>query len=182
MEVGSDPHSRAYRTLSHIGGAIALCGDAMKCGDLPQKFLTKTGTPCGQIIPDSNTVGCLWHSGDLAKQAEFKMKGKIGAQTAKSIPELMIGDLTSDDGISTTLQSLCEVAAMKAVDLRRVSEIRQALGVAVSLQNTKATRELNKTLMRLEHGQKAVVLLEQLKGDATRRPTPIPLKKVPHGA
>ena len=98
--------------------------------------------------------------------------GTMASKMRKALPDLSIGDLTQDEGILQTLSALLKAAASQPVDLRRVSEIRQGLGVAVSLRQAAAKRELNRTLMRLEHGEHAVILLEQLRANRTLRPLP----------
>jgi hypothetical protein len=75
------------------------------------------------------------------------------------------------------LQSLAEVTATQPrANMRRIAEIRQICKIASdkwsTSEQTKATRELNRTLMRLEHGEHAVMLLEQLKANRTLRPLP----------
>ncbi|MEO5957417.1 MAG: hypothetical protein ABIR36_17260 [Nitrospiraceae bacterium] len=91
----------------------------------------------------------------------------------KALPTLEIGDLREDAGILQTLTDLLKAAAQdRDVDLRLVGEIRQGLSVAVNLRQAAATRELNRTLLKLEHGERAVVLLEQLKANRTLRPLP----------
>jgi hypothetical protein len=118
-------------------------------------------------------AGCIWHRSTPAQRKAVSELGVIANKIKRTLPNLVIGDLATDEGILGTLQGLTEATAKdKDVDLRRVSEIRQGLNVAVSLRQTAATRELNRTLLRLEHGERAVVLLEQLKGSRPVRPLP----------
>lgn len=149
----------------------------MKCGDKGH-ISEQTGRPCGQPI-SPKAAGCIWHTSTPAQRKAVSELGVIANKIKRTLPNLTIGDLATDDGILITLQGLTEATAKdKDVDLRRVSEIRQGLSVAVNLRQTAATRELNRTLLRLEHGERAVVLLEQLKGTRTLRPLPhIPNKE-----
>lgn len=142
--------------------------------------VTKSGQPCGYRIGDERE--CPHHGSDPSRARAFQLKGAMASQEAQTVPDLQI-DLTSEDGIAKTLQGVSEAAAKtRNANLRRLSEIRQCCSVAVSLRQTVATRELNKTLLRLEHGERAVILLEQLKADRTLKPLPaLPGKGVPRG-
>jgi hypothetical protein len=152
----------------------------MVCGDLG--FKTAAGKPCGQSINATTKKPCVWHATDADGRRAISKLGQIASANKKTLPDLTIGDLTTNEGILATLKGLMEAAATQQVDLRRVGELRQGLSVAVNLRQTAATRELNKTLLRLEHDERAVVLLEQLKADRTLKPLPsLPNQKDPHG-
>lgn len=105
------------------------------------------------------------------------MKGALASQEAQIVSDLSVGDLSSGDGIDRTLQSLAEVTAKQPrANMRRIAEIRQICKIASDKwsagEQTKAIREQNRTLMRLEHGEHAFILLEQLKANRTLRPLP----------
>ncbi|BCA56690.1 hypothetical protein W02_38300 [Nitrospira sp. KM1] len=101
----------------------------------------------------------------------FQLKGAIASQEATTIPDLQIGDLTTEEGIAKTLQGISESAAkIRNANLKRLAEVRQCCNVAVGLRQASATRELNNTLLRLEHGGKAVQILEQLRNNRNIRP------------
>jgi hypothetical protein len=91
----------------------------------------------------------------------------------KALPDLVIGDLTTERGIIQTLTDVMKAAAKdKNIDLRLVSEIRQGLSVAGTLQQVAATREQTRALLTLQHGERAVLVLEQFKANRTLRPLP----------
>ena len=142
----------------------------------------RDGTPCQYRLADD--ADCPHHGSDPSRAKAFQLKGALASQMKKALPDLVIGDLTTDDGIIATLTDVLKAAAKdKNVDLRLVSEIRQGLSVAGTLRQVAATRELNRTLLKLEHGERAVVLLEQLKANRTLRPLPsLPAGKgIAHG-
>lgn len=131
---------------------------------------TKNGGVCGYRVTDTNP--CPHHSGDGSKARAFQRKGALASQEARTVQDVAV-DLTTEDGISRTLQNLGHAAATQAnANLKRIAEIRKCCDSAVSLRQTTAVRELNKTLLRLEHGEKAVLILEQLR--ANRALTPLP--------
>jgi hypothetical protein len=142
----------------------------MICGNLG--FIGRNGQPCGQSINATTKEPCIWHKSTPEERKAVSQLGTMASKMKKALPDLTIGDLTQDEGILQTLSALLKAAASQPVELRRVSEIRQGLGVAVSLRQAAATRELNRTLMRLEHGEHAVILLEQLRANRTLRPLP----------
>lgn len=136
---------------------------------------------CGQPKRDGSSCGyrlaegaeCPHHGSDPSRARAFQLRGALASKMKKALPDLVIGDLTQDAGILQTLTDVMKAAAAsRDVDLRLVGEIRQGLSVAVNLRQAAATRELNRTLLKLEHGERAVVLLEQLKANRTVRPLP----------
>ena len=130
---------------------------------------TRSRTSCGYRLGDE--AECPHHGSDPSRATEFQLKGALASKMKKALPELVIGDLTTDDGIIQTLTDVLKAAARdRNVDLRLVSEIRQGLSVAGTLRQVAATRELNRTILRLEQRERAVVLLEQLKANRTLRP------------
>ena len=129
----------------------------------------RDGSACGYRV--SEAMPCPHHTGDGLRAKAFQLKGIVASKMKKALPDLVIGDLTQDAGILQTLTDVLKAAAAsRDVDLRLVGEIRQGLSVAVNLRQAAATRELNRTLLKLEHGERAVVLLEQLKANRAVRP------------
>lgn len=133
--------------------------------------VTKSGKSCGYRLGEGRE--CPHHSGDGSVAKRFQLKGALASQEAQTIPDLTV-DLTSEEGIAQTLQGLSEKAArIKNVNLRRIAEIRQCCNVAVGLRQAAATRELNQSLLRLEHGARAVAVLQQMKAaDRILKPLP----------
>src|SRR5690349_15860070 len=117
---------------------------------------TKSGGVCGYRVTETNS--CPHHSGDGSKALAFQRKGAQASQEARTVQEVAV-DLLSEAGLAETLQSLAKAAANQPnANLRRIAEIRKCCDSATALRQALAVKELNKTLLRLEHGEKAVLV------------------------
>lgn len=124
---------------------------------------SKSGKPCRFIIPEGGE--CPVHGGNPEEFARRQAVGVLRAKEARNAKyrNIEIGDITTEDGVLEAIRQLMEAAATAPrAELKRIEVLRALCNSAVGLLQMKIQRELQRTLMRLEHGERAAVILAQL--------------------
>ncbi len=145
----------------------------MKCGSLGHK--TIHGLPCQQDI-SHESKGCIWHVSDAAQRQVVARLAQVRRLTHKKLPdEYPVPEFTNLETIVTFAHKLAKVALTGTVDPRRVSEARQCAGLALSAFQAQDQKRLVDAVVRLQHGEAAVLLLQRMTesvADGRKKPLP----------
>ncbi len=143
------------------------------CGEMGHRG--KNGKPCGYRIA-AMAKACPHHSGNPAKARAFQSKGALASKMRHALPpDFKLPDLDTLDGIEKAGRLLFELSLKRNLERWRLSEARGALTLLVEGQKIRVEQQMLNTLMALEHGGAAMVLLAQIQEGITQgRPLPLP--------
>lgn len=130
--------------------------------------MTKTGTPCGYRVYD--TEFCPHHDPDKTRQEELLEKAQAG-RIVKTIPdEIEIDELSTSKDIQYGFQQVIKAASTKkGVDLKRLDVVIRALNGANAVQQTEEIREQNRILLMLDGHGASLAAIQRLKDAPTRQ-------------
>ncbi len=144
----------------------------MKCGDRGHK--TVAGTPCGQIIgPD--TPACIWHSRTPEERTTLAMRGGLKSKMRAALPHDYAVTFVDREAVTRFVEDLAQRALVEDVDLRRIDTALKAASVALTAFGMATQEKMVEALLKLEHGQAAVILMERMQtslATGSRRPLP----------
>ncbi len=152
----------------------------MKCGELGH--LTIHGQPCGQDI-SAESKGCVWHTSDAARRKVIAGTGSLKFQSKLKLPaDYPVPEFTDLDSIVTFAHQMTKAVLSTTVDPRRISEARQCAGLALSAFAAQDQKRLVDSILKLQHGEAAVLLLQRMQEGLTEgRRKPLPTRMLPPG-
>lgn len=145
----------------------------MKCGVRGHK--TVTGQPCQQTI-GARAKGCVLHTRTAAERSLLATKGGIASRMRRGLPSSYhIPEFDSPKTIKAVARDLAHLALTGDVELRRLSEARGLLSIALSACQVESQAQLVDALLRMEHGGVAFAFLARLQdGLEQGRSRPLP--------
>jgi hypothetical protein len=148
------------------------------CGELG--FTNADGQPCGYRI-GPKAKACPHHGGDPSAARKFQLKGAAASQATKALPvQTDVPVFESPEAVAGWCREMAKTALTRPrVDLKRLAEARQFGGLALTALQLRTQQQLVVALSRLEHGQTAVILLEQMqRAVTTGRLRPLPGRRL----
>ncbi len=152
----------------------------MKCGALGHT--NALGQPCGQDI-SAESKGCVWHTSDAARRKVIAGTGSLKFQSKLKLPaDYRLPPFDSLETITDVAHKLAKEALTGTVDPRRISEARQCAHLALSAFAAQDQKRLVDAILRLQHGEAAVLLLQRMQEGLTEgRRKPLPTRMLPAG-
>jgi hypothetical protein len=140
-------------------------------------FTNADGQPCGQNVA-AGAKSCLWHdtSPKGKRKADLERKrGGLASQGKGALPSDYQVRFPDREAVVRFVEDLAKRALTENVDLRRIDTALKAATVALTAHGMAIQEKMVESLLRLEHGGTAVVLLERMQASLStgiRRPLP----------
>ena len=151
-----------------------------KCGDYGYQNAFRQ--PCGQTLREGETA-CLWHRSTPAERSAIASRGgRKKSIQENGLPEEAVASLSFQtiDQVVTFVETMAKQALTSPLHRGRIETALKCANVAKGCFETKATQELTRAVLTMEHGGGAVLLLQRLQeGMAGGARKPLPGRRMP---